>query len=431
MTNGQAGQANVSMHGERIGVMNSYVKASRDLRDPMMGLDSTSMQAPAADGVTSVFDWNRHSSQFLKSLALRLHMMRLLGPLTLDQLTFLVKNGKVIDCMAGDCVIDTDAVKRYHLVVLEGEVEIQRSVYSTSDNSGQFCSRLVPADVIGRFAFMNAPVRPVSVTAITKSRCLLIDAESVDEQLGWYPQINHLKRDNPLLWQRAARIRSVSLFYRMPPYQLEPALHHLTSREASTGETVIREGEAAEYYYAIEAGNAEAWCTDPITGKAECVAELGPGDAFGLEIPLQSCYRMTVKMLTHGRLLTFGRTDFEELAARDMHDVITAESASALVGASEARLLDCRSSLELQESSIPSAVTIALDRLAWNIHTLDIDATYVVCCRNGLRSRIAAHLLRVRHIKAHALAGGLNAWPYELERGRAELCADRGGYPVC
>lgn len=391
-----------------------------------MSLNSVSMQAPAAGCAMPGSDRNRHSSAFLKSLALRLHMARLLGPLTLDQLTYLVENGSLKDCKAGETVIDAGTVSHCHLIVLEGEVEVRRSEGADNNDSQLSCSRLRPVDTIGGFAFMNAPARPVSVTAMTDARCLLIDIESVDELLGWYPQFSHLKRVNPLLWQRASRIHDISLFYRIPPYQLESALRCLVPLEADDGETVISEGEAAEYYYAIEEGNAEAWCTDPVTGKVKRVAEFGPGDAFGMDVSLQPGYRMSVRMLTPARLLMLSRADFEALAARDMHDELSAESARALVDTGQVVLLDCRSYPELRESRIPGAISIPLDRLAWDLHTLDADVTYVVCCRNGLRSRAAAHLLRTRHIKAHSLAGGLNAWPYELEQGRAELSAVRG-----
>ena len=48
------------------------------------------------------------------------------------------------------------------------------------------------------------------------------------------------------------------------------------------------------------------------------------------------------------------------------------------------------------------------------VFELDPDATYIVYCDTGRRSRAATFLLHERGIRALSLAGGITHWPYEV-----------------
>jgi rhodanese-related sulfurtransferase len=78
-------------------------------------------------------------------------------------------------------------------------------------------------------------------------------------------------------------------------------------------------------------------------------------------------------------------------------------------------MIDCRYDMEFEESRIPGAAWLPLDRIRWDLHRLDPNASYVVYCRSGRRSKAAAFLLRERNIHAVSLAGGIKAWPYEVD----------------
>ena len=71
--------------------------------------------------------------------------------------------------------------------------------------------------------------------------------------------------------------------------------------------------------------------------------------------------------------------------------------------------------MEYEESRIPGAPLIPLDRLRWGVHQLDPEATYIVYCRSGRRSKAGAFLLRERNIKALSMIGGIRDWPYEVD----------------
>jgi rhodanese-related sulfurtransferase len=49
------------------------------------------------------------------------------------------------------------------------------------------------------------------------------------------------------------------------------------------------------------------------------------------------------------------------------------------------------------------------------VHQLDPEATYIVYCRSGSRSKAVVFLLRERNIRALSMTGGIRDWPYEVD----------------
>ena len=129
------------------------------------------------------------------------------------------------------------------------------------------------------------------------------------------------------------------------------------------------------------------------------------------------CKAVSIRMLTPGRLRVISLQELESLTQGAGEAVIPASQAHAMLETGQARMLDCRCGLAVLEPRIPGAIGIPLDRLRWDIDQLDRGVHYLVCCRAGRLSSVAAHLLQRQGFRASPLAGGLNAWPYELEWG--------------
>jgi rhodanese-related sulfurtransferase len=188
------------------------------------------------------------------------------------------------------------------------------------------------------------------------------------------------------------------------------------TKDVQAGETVVTEGEEGDCYFLVETGEAKVMRTDPFTGETSCVAELGPGDAFGEEALLQNAYRnATITMKTPGKLLVLDKVDFDELLKPGLVEEVSAEQALEMVNKGEAKWLDCRYDMEYEESRIPGAPLVSLDRIRWDVHNIDPEETYVVYCRSGRRSKAGAFLLRERNIKAVSMKGGIKSWPYEID----------------
>ncbi|MDX1698628.1 MAG: hypothetical protein R3308_10095, partial [Thiohalobacterales bacterium] len=96
---------------------------------------------------------NTPAQSFRHSLALRLHMQRLLGPLTLEQVSSLVENARLRNFRAGDTVLESFEAARYHLLVLQGEVEVEHWRRGDSGR-GQRHSRLRPLELLGGFSLL-------------------------------------------------------------------------------------------------------------------------------------------------------------------------------------------------------------------------------------------------------------------------------------
>ena len=116
-----------------------------------------------------------------------------------------------------------------------------------------------------------------------------------------------------------------------------------------------------------------------------------------------------------GRLLVLSKADFDELLKPVMSQEVNAEAAKAMLDGGAAQLLDCRYDMEFEESRIPGARLVPLDKLRQGVSSIDPEGSYIVYCRSGRRSRAAAYLLKERGIKALSLTGGIKEWPYAVD----------------
>jgi rhodanese-related sulfurtransferase len=360
---------------------------------------------------------NTPAQSFRRSLALRLHMQRLLGPLTLEQVSSLVENARLRNFRAGDTVLESFEAARYHLLVLQGEVEVE---HWQRGNSGrrQRHSRLRPLELLGGFSLLGATSRQLRATAVSAGRCLLIDADMADAIAGWNEQFNLMKLDDPAPWRGVSAMRNVRAFDRIPPGRVEAVVRRMAVRSVPPGTLLASEGDPVDGLMIIEAGQAEACYRDPETGHASHLVGLGAGDVIDRHMQERDgCQAVSIRMVTPGRLRVISTQELESLTQGADEAVVPASQARAMLETGQARMLDCRCGLEVLEPRIPGAIGIPLDRLRWDISQLDRGVHYLVYCRAGRLSSVAAHLLQRQGFRASPLAGGLNAWPYELEWG--------------
>jgi rhodanese-related sulfurtransferase len=88
-----------------------------------------------------------------------------------------------------------------------------------------------------------------------------------------------------------------------------------------------------------------------------------------------------------------------------------------LLAADPPFLLDVRQSTEYGQVRFRASRHIPLGNLRGRLHELPHDRTIVVVCSLGLRSYEAARVLKTHGFDdVLALDGGLEAWPYSVER---------------
>ncbi len=91
---------------------------------------------------------------------------------------------------------------------------------------------------------------------------------------------------------------------------------------------------------------------------------------------------------------------------------VTVEQAKELVDTKPTLvILDVRTEPEFREGHIEGAVNIPIDELEQRIGEMDKNDEYLVYCRTGNRSTIAAQILFERgYSKVFNMAGGIEAW---------------------
>lgn len=315
---------------------------------------------------------------------------------------------------AGTVLIRPEAEGRDYLALIEGELEVCRSYVSPSGAEEIHLGRL--ASDANEIVLVHAMPRHTSVRAVTAARVLHIGGERIEELLAWSQRFADELRDLAPLRARMSLMGHVGPFQYLPLDHVQQALEALVPVDVEAGQVAMHQGGPGDRYYIIEHGIAEVWRTDPMTDKTVRVAVLGPGDAFGEEALLVGGVRnATVSMMVRGRLWALDKVDFESLVKPQIVVEIDAARADAMVKRKQARWLDCRYDVEFEESRIPGALHVPLDRLRELVNTLDRETPYIVYCRSGRRSACAAYLLRERGYHAYSLTGGISDWPYALE----------------
>lgn len=307
---------------------------------------------------------------------------------------------------AGAWLADAANGLQHHLVLLAGELEAHRA-WIADDGRPRAAHWRVALEPDGPgFALLSASGRGIRVQALTASEFVAIDADELDAQIGWSD-----------LGHPPTNLRHPRALQRLPLENVQRAFDRMVERVVAAGETVVSQGEPGDSYYILLAGEAEVWVQDPLTDETRRVNLLSAGDAFGEEaLLLEGARTATVRMISPGRLLALGKTDFDELLKPPMLEEIDPAAAQDLLRRGAARLLDCRYETEHEESRIPGARLVPLDRLRHHgVFALEAGPTYIVYCRSGRRSKAAAVLLRERGFRALSLAGGIRDWPYEVE----------------
>ena len=267
----------------------------------------------------------------MEALARRLRMTRLLGPLSTEQLDSLLEQSGITTAQAGEIIIREDSMMHDHIILVEGELEAQRSWSVEDSNDQSYTWTLKPAENEESFAFLGA-ANNIRARALTDIRYITVNADTIDVLLGWSQHFAKEMESDPELKRRMGLVKQITIFHEVPLENAREVFRRMYPQAVQAGETVVTEGDKGDCYYLIDSGEAEVMRTDPFTDETRCVAKLGPGDAFGEEALLQDAYRnATVTMTTPGTLLVLDKDDFNELLKSRLVEEISARQALEMV----------------------------------------------------------------------------------------------------
>ena len=324
--------------------------------------------------------------------------------------------GAVQYASAGECLIRQDETERDYLLLLEGELEVRRRWITMAANDEVQVGWIQAGQDGNGLGFLSSLPRRATVTAATDARYIRIDGQLLEELMAWSQRLaGQLKIDSQTR-HRMSLVRYARSFLRLPLSEIHHAFERMDTLSVAVGMEVLTEGARADRFYIIEAGNAEVSRVDPATGKSHQIAMLQVGDALGEEaLWLGGYHHATVTMRSQGTLLSLEANAFEQLLKPGNEKEIQAQAAKTMVDQCNAQWLDCRYAAEYEESRIPGAQLLPLNKIIQRISRLDRNQTYIVYCCTGRRSACAAMLLREHHVNAMSLQGGMRDWPYAVE----------------
>jgi CRP-like cAMP-binding protein/Zn-dependent protease len=156
----------------------------------------------------------------------------------------------------------------------------------------------------GELGLLERAPRTATVRAAEPSEVFQVDKGTFDQLLADMADVPDF---TPTL-QAAAELRSLAPFAHLDPAGISELLEHGSWLMIPAGETVVREGEIGDAFYAIQSGQVE------VVRDGERVRILGPGGFFGevallLDVPRTA----TVRAVTAVRAFRLDREGFDRL----------------------------------------------------------------------------------------------------------------------
>ncbi|MFE4522069.1 rhodanese-like domain-containing protein [Cytobacillus firmus] len=98
-----------------------------------------------------------------------------------------------------------------------------------------------------------------------------------------------------------------------------------------------------------------------------------------------------------------------------MKTITVNEVEQQLAAGVKLNIIDVREADEVKEGKIASAIHIPLGLIEFRMHELDKNQEYVMVCRSGNRSGLAARLLEGQGFSVVNMLGGMMNWEGPLE----------------
>ncbi len=259
-----------------------------------------------------------------------------------------------------------------------------------------------------------ARLKPRLYTGMARSECLIarfsdlaLDGVVAQDQATSYEVTEYEGEDPSWMFEL---LRNPA-FSQVPPANLHILFGRFEPIEVKSGQVIIRQGDAGDYYYLIREGSAQvSRAVSP--DKHINLARIDAGQGFGEEALISGDPRnASVTMITDGKLMRLAAADFRaQLQAPLVQEVNVAEAA-ALVRDKGAQLIDVRLEDEFKLGSLRGAINIPLYLLRIRANTLGKERIYILYCQTGQRAGTAAFLMAQRGFDVRVLKGGLSALP--------------------
>lgn len=319
----------------------------------------------------------------------------------------LARNATLVEAKAGTHLFRVGQSAEQALYLIEGSLELR-------DAAGNLAGKMNADSADARHRIAHQSPRRLDALCLSDVRCLAVDGRLLDVMLTWEQsdalEVGELGADGASEsddWM--TRLLQTPAFQMVPPTNLQAIFMRMQKMDTVPGQTIVRQGEAGDYFYVITEGRCIVTREQP-NQKAVRLAELETGSCFGEEALISDAPRnATVTMLTRGTLMRLSKEDFRKLLNEPLTRRLSLTEAQAMVETGQARFLDVRLPSEFQNRNLPGSMNLPLYMLRMRLAQLDFGTGYICVCDTGRRSSVAAFVLTQKGYEAYTLAQGLDA----------------------
>ncbi|PCI70282.1 MAG: hypothetical protein COB26_04675 [Piscirickettsiaceae bacterium] len=262
-----------------------------------------------------------------------------------------------------------------------------------------------------RFAIAHQLPRKVRGVAKTKSRVVRVPTSKLDQEKPQKPAETYMVNEEESEggdWM--ATMLQSPVFQKLPAANLQKVMMKMEEVAFEPGETVVKQGDSADYYYIIKRGTCELTRESAKGAKPIKLAELHDCASFGEDALLSDAPRnVTVTMKGAGQLLRLTKDDFITLVKEPVLQYVNIDEARDKVSKGGV-WLDVRETDLYQANHIEGSHNIPFFSLRMKVSTLKHDQAQLLVCEDGRTSEAAAFLLLKFGFNACILKGGMAAY---------------------
>lgn len=223
--------------------------------------------------------------------------------------------------------------------------------------------------------------QPHTVSAVCEASCAIFTlAKTVQSDIELLLEAAASTAENSLStgnWME--RLLSTPLFEFIPPTNIQALFKRFKTRQVSSGEIIIKQGEPGDYFYMIKTGSVSVHVD--INGKVNQVAKLIAGQSFGQDALISDLPRNATVMATAPcELAMLTEADFEDLLLSPVIEEITRaeiEEATEVHG-TQVKIINLYQPGEQQSEGAADETTIPFMALRNHIHELSKEVVYAV-----------------------------------------------------
>lgn len=203
------------------------------------------------------------------------------------------------------------------------------------------------------------------------------------------------------------RLVSQRSFSSVSTQTLEDIAAKMETIEASAGETIVRQGEAADYYYIVQEGQCRIVNRESVMDDTAELATLGPGKSFGEEGLIRDGVRSaTVEMVTDGVLVRLSKDDFVDLIQKPLLKSVDWKTAADMAKQG-AQWIDLRPMKAFAKMAIPKSKNIPAPVLRAMLDTIPMEKPCIICSDTVAESALGTFILAEKGFEAYYLKCGV------------------------